>query len=226
MSQKERTNLYKPAGESTEDGYVCVSLASKLMRQSGTLNYSSIRLLELPPTLLEIVESFPPGEYFPLRYKANADRFTIKPSPNGTAILSTETKSFLLREVDQSNSLLLFAPTETDGFRLVHTAKQYFESVTNPNRITLDDILPEWNDGGMDIDGLNKITLRQLRRRIAASHEEIDQALYAAHAVEIDGIGMELWFTDKKDMCIKCRLHMSRIYSILSYSLPQPIHSP
>ena len=42
----------------------------------------------------------------------------------------------------------------------------------------------------MDIDGPNKITLRQLRRRIAASHEEIDQALYAAHAVEIDGIDM------------------------------------
>lgn len=62
--------------------------------------------------------------------------------------------------------------------------------MTNPNRITLDDILPEWNDGGMDIDGPNKITLRQLRRRIAASHEEIDQALYAAHAVEIDGIDM------------------------------------
>lgn len=80
---------------------------------------------------------------------------TIKPSPNGTAILSISSKSFLLREVDQSNSLMLFTPSETDGFQLVHTAKQYLEVVSNPNRVKLDNILPWWDGESMDIDVIN-----------------------------------------------------------------------
>jgi hypothetical protein len=77
---------------------------------------------------------------------------TIKSSPNGTAILNTPTKSFLLRAVDQSNSLMLFSPTETQGFQLVHTAKQYLEVVPNPNRVKLDSLLPVWDGETMDID--------------------------------------------------------------------------
>ena len=77
---------------------------------------------------------------------------TIKPSPNGSAILNTPTKSFLLRAVDQSNSLMLFAPSEKDGFQLVHTAKQYLEVVANPNRIRLDNLLPLFEGETMDID--------------------------------------------------------------------------
>jgi hypothetical protein len=71
---------------------------------------------------------------------------TIKASSNGTAILNTPTKSFLLREVDQSNSLMLFSPSETDGFHLVHTAKKYLEVVSNPYRIRLHQIIPEWDN--------------------------------------------------------------------------------
>ena len=77
---------------------------------------------------------------------------TIKPSPNGTAILNTPTKSFLLRAVDQSNSLMLFSPSETGGFQLVHTAKQYLEVVSNPNRVRMDNLLPVWDGETMDID--------------------------------------------------------------------------
>ena len=89
--------------------------------------------------------------------------------------------------------MLLLSPTETDGFHLAHTAKQYFETVANPNRIVLDDILPEWNDGDMLVDdGPQKITMREVRRGIAASPAEINQALYDAHAVEIDGIDVKL----------------------------------
>ena len=77
---------------------------------------------------------------------------TIKPSPNGSAILSTPTKSYLLREVDQSNSLMLFTPSETDGFQLIHTAKKYLEVVPNPNRVKLDPLLPVWYGEAMDVD--------------------------------------------------------------------------
>jgi Sister chromatid cohesion protein Dcc1 len=38
--------------------------------------------------------------------------------------------------------------------------------------------------------GLQKITMEELRRVIAASEEEIDSALEAALAVEIDGSGL------------------------------------
>jgi hypothetical protein len=78
--------------------------------------------------------------------------YTIKPSSNGAAILNTPSKSFLLREVDQSNSLMLFAPSETDGFQLVHTAKKYLEVVSNPNRVNLDNQLPVWDGEMMDVE--------------------------------------------------------------------------
>lgn len=77
---------------------------------------------------------------------------TIKSSPNGAAILNTPSKSFLLRAVDQSNSLMLFSPTDTDGFQLVHTAKQYLEIVPNPHRIKLDHLIPVWTGETMDVD--------------------------------------------------------------------------
>lgn len=47
---------------------------------------------------------------------------------------------------------MLFTPSETDGFELVHTAKQYFEAMPNLNRVRLDQLLPEWSDDMMDID--------------------------------------------------------------------------
>lgn len=47
---------------------------------------------------------------------------------------------------------MLFIPTETDGFSLVHTAKQYLEVVPNPNRVRLDNLLPLWDGELMDVD--------------------------------------------------------------------------
>jgi hypothetical protein len=47
---------------------------------------------------------------------------------------------------------MFFTPSETQGFQLVHTAKQYLEVVSNPNRVTLDNLLPQWDGETMDID--------------------------------------------------------------------------
>src|SRR5208282_5768944 len=107
--------------------------------------------IELPPSLLEIIESSNPPSYGFSSAFSNIS-LTIKPSPNGTATLNTPAKSFLLRAVDQSNSLMLFTPSETQGFQLVHTAKQYLEVVSNPNRVRLDHLLPVWDGETMDID--------------------------------------------------------------------------
>lgn len=43
---------------------------------------------------------------------------------------------------------MMFAPSESNGFNLVHTAKQYLELVSNPNRVKLEGVLPEWNGEG------------------------------------------------------------------------------
>jgi hypothetical protein len=40
---------------------------------------------------------------------------------------------------------MMFTPSETDGFNLVHTAKEYLELVSNPERVKLEAVLPEWN---------------------------------------------------------------------------------
>lgn len=61
------------------------------------------------------------------------------------AILNAPTKSYILRTVDQSNSLMLFGPSESDGFSLIHTAKQYLELISNTNRAQLDALIPEWD---------------------------------------------------------------------------------
>jgi len=100
----------------------------------------------------------------------------------------------------------------------VHTGKQYFEVVSNPNRVKLDNLLPEWDGESMDVDvtppswdcyadcqGVQKVRMYELRRQIAASDEEIDNALDSALAVEIDGtvsLGKEELM---KVMYIECR---------------------
>ena len=47
---------------------------------------------------------------------------------------------------------MLFSPNGTDGFHLVHTAKEYLEIVPNPNRIKLEHMIPLWEGQTMDID--------------------------------------------------------------------------
>src|ERR1700730_167503 len=105
--------------------------------------------MELAPSLLTLIESSEPPKFAPPHTYPYliVRRLTIKSSPNATAILNTPTKSILLRAVDQCNSLMMFAPADTDGFNLVHTAKQYLELVANPNRVKLEGLLLEWNGG-------------------------------------------------------------------------------
>ena len=63
---------------------------------------------------------------------------------------------------------MFFAPSETDGFHLVHTAKQYLEVVSNPNRVNLDNILPEWDAESMSVD-VTTVCSRSNRRVLKIS---------------------------------------------------------
>ena len=54
---------------------------------------------------------------------------------------------------------MLFAPTRTDGFQLVHTAKQYLEIVPNPHRIKLDHLIPVWGAEAANTDVFISVTL-------------------------------------------------------------------
>jgi hypothetical protein len=49
---------------------------------------------------------------------------------------------------------MFFRPSETDGFDLVHTAKEYLEIAPNPHRVRLDHFLPEWDGHTMEVEVL------------------------------------------------------------------------
>ena len=155
MSQGQKVNLYSCLPGPTENAVSVSELyPSGLMCKESPVDFSTVRLLELPPALLEVIESSNPSEYFPLPPVSLSmyASLVIKPSSKGIATLSTPTKSFLLRAVDQSNSLMLFRPSEIDGFHLVHTAKEYLEVVPNPARVTIDLPIPVWDGESMDMD--------------------------------------------------------------------------
>lgn len=141
MSQAQKTNLY--SAQEQQSSSVAHSSQDTTTVPVERPAYSSIRLMELPPSLLSLIESSDPPKCLP-SVESHA-RLTIKSSPNGVAILNAPTKSYLLRTVDQSNSLMLFAPSQRDGFSLIHTAKQYLELIPNPNRAQVDALIPEWD---------------------------------------------------------------------------------
>ena len=154
MSQGQKVNLYLRLPGSTENAHsVSEPYPSSLICKGSPVDFSTVRLLELPTAVLEVIESSNPSEYFPLpACIIKRTSLVIKPSSKGLAILNTPTKSFLLRAVDQSNSLMLFRPSEIDGFHLVHTAKEYLEVVPNPVRVTFDPSIPVWDGETMDVD--------------------------------------------------------------------------
>ena len=67
MSQSEKVSLYSKVGQTTEDGDKVHSLSwfKRTKQKDERVNYSSVRLLELPAPLLELIESSYPPEYIP-----------------------------------------------------------------------------------------------------------------------------------------------------------------
>ena len=152
MSQGQKVNLYSRVPSSEDGARVFQAIRSKLTRRTTPSTFppsvsSNSRPRSSKSSNPQTRPSTPPSST-----RTNTSSLVIKPSAKGTAILSTPSKSFLLRAVDQSNSLMLFAPSDTDGFHLVHTASEYLEVIPNPARVALDPSIPLWDGEKMDVD--------------------------------------------------------------------------
>lgn len=118
---------------------------------------------------------------------------TLKPSyDRDNTVLCTPSKTYLLRNVTQTNSLLLFQK-ENDGFSLLKDAKSYLEIVSTPVRINLTHLAYVYDGYNLDVpDTAQLYTPFQVKRRIPASDEEIENAFVHSMCLFINGIPLRV----------------------------------
>ncbi|KAI0063592.1 hypothetical protein BV25DRAFT_1824151 [Artomyces pyxidatus] len=157
----------------------------------------SFRLLELPPDLCKFVESSL-DSYIPLN-------LTIKGGADDDAVLCTADKTYSIRSVVLSNSVLVVTPVSEEGDDSIDTRKiaiqeslhEILELVpTVPKLHRLGGLLRgmEWDDGHEDDefdDDSQKIkrrrfTYEQARMELQASEQELVKALKDRHILVID----------------------------------------
>ncbi|KNE62667.1 hypothetical protein AMAG_07860 [Allomyces macrogynus ATCC 38327] len=144
---------------------------------------TDVRLLELPPDLLALLDSLTPAA--PLVIRA--------PSPTSHATLHTADRTYLLREVHTSNTVLVCdrAPHE---WTVRASTGTYLEAVPSaPPRAAeiLSEVLQasgyDGDEATMDVDGRPRVTMDALLNAVPASLAELHALLRRMHAVELDG---------------------------------------
>ncbi|KAG4303765.1 hypothetical protein PORY_002834 [Pneumocystis oryctolagi] len=94
-----------------------------------------------------------------------------------STVLCSSSKTYLLRSVSQTNSLLIFQK-EDNGFSLLKDARSYLEVMPIPVRINFNLLAPVYDGYNSCISDTTLLyTLSQVKRRIPASEEEIQRAL-------------------------------------------------
>ncbi|KAG4302993.1 hypothetical protein PCANB_000675 [Pneumocystis canis] len=142
-----------------------------------------IILIELTDELLELLKT------------EKTSCLTLKPDydRHGT-VLCSPSKTYFLRDVSQTNSLLLFQH-ENDGFSLLKDAKSYLEIIPIPVRINFKPFAPIYDGYNLHVsDMISLYTLPQVKRRIPASDEEIHRALTNSMCLVINGYLRQLSF--------------------------------
>ncbi|BFZ59591.1 Ctf8p and Ctf18p associating protein [Saitoella coloradoensis] len=141
---------------------------------AGPSTAQSLRLLELPPALLQLLDSPSPP------------KLTIKSSKDGlSTVLTTPSRSFLLKSVSQSNSLLIFRP-DNQGLTNVASIGSYLEAVPSEAKVDLS-LVSEY-DGESDPSPADMfLTKEEVQRRTPASDAEFEKACQEALCVTIDG---------------------------------------
>lgn len=132
------------------------------------------RVFEVPDELLQII--LEKGEFSDLSLQ-------IKGGNEQAAILCTDSKTYALTRVETSNTLFLANDNEISGAITCH-----FEAVAIiPNlRQQLQTLLPVIHDtSAVTASKLQQVTLKALEKRIAASTQEIQQALTSMCALQI-----------------------------------------
>ncbi|ORZ39552.1 sister chromatid cohesion protein Dcc1 [Catenaria anguillulae PL171] len=165
-------------------------------------NDSSIRYLELPPDLLALFESKSVGD---LTLAFRGPKPGTHPDRNVT--LHTDNATYLVREVQTSNTVLTCQATKTSEgepeLQVVYSSGNYLEVTHVPPprlRETLRTVLvgTEWHDGrGVEF---KHVTVRGLLREVQASEAELLNELKRIHAVEIFGYVRQLELDYVKDV--------------------------
>lgn len=150
---------------------------------SGFHDGGGLKLLELPETVLQnlIGEA---GEIDPMCFKGEgAD----------SLVFCTERQTFTVKVADTSNALFLAVPQAGDSLEIQGLTSQYYELVeTTPRVEQLAALLDAAVYGGpaeeMDVDaGGLRTTTDDLLELVQASSIELQTALQAQHALEING---------------------------------------
>ena len=140
------------------------------------------RLLELPP---ELDEAITKGLDAPL---------TIHGRLVDDAALATQDATYAVRQMSQTNSLLLCGPAPREGnieLDMHHNATDILELVPMPARLDrLPELLADSEYAGEHADSLlraRKYTPREVRSVVQASAREFDAGLRENHVVLLDG---------------------------------------
>ncbi|CCJ30475.1 unnamed protein product [Pneumocystis jirovecii] len=104
-----------------------------------------------------------------------------------STVLCSPSKTYSLRNVTQTNSLLLFQK-EDDGFSLLKDARSYIEITEATVHINFNHLAPVYDGYDLHVpDTVPLYTLSQIKRRIPASDEEIHYALIHSMCLVING---------------------------------------
>lgn len=121
-------------------------------------------------------------------------RLTIKGRPSDDAVLCTPTKTYTLRTVSVSNSLLVLRPPDDTTLHLRDTCHEVLECVPSAGRVErIRTVLRESAWTGLDGQQERKrkrckrYTRAQLESIIQACDAELEQGLKAHNVVEVDG---------------------------------------
>ncbi|KTW30521.1 uncharacterized protein T551_01804 [Pneumocystis jirovecii RU7] len=105
-----------------------------------------------------------------------------------STVLCSPSKTYSLRNVTQTNSLLLFQK-EDDGFSLLKDARSYIEITEATVHINFNHLAPVYDGYDLHVpDTVPLYTLSQIKRRIPASDEEIHYALIHSMCLVINGL--------------------------------------
>ncbi|KAF8621562.1 hypothetical protein AX15_007590 [Amanita polypyramis BW_CC] len=149
----------------------------------------SFKLLELPPDICSLVEAS--------LETANSPGLFIKGQPNEDAVLCTRERTYTIRSVVLSNTILVVSPSENGGTSLDirDQVGDILELVPCVPRLHKLDLLLrgrtyDETHAGMDVDSQipgSGLTYGQAKREIQASGNELDRALKDRRILVING---------------------------------------
>ncbi|KIK99326.1 hypothetical protein PAXRUDRAFT_822870 [Paxillus rubicundulus Ve08.2h10] len=154
---------------------------------SAARDTGSFRLIELPPELCQLIDSTAES-------KSPHPILSIKGHPTEDAVMCTADKTYSLRSVVLSNTVLVLTPSRTDPDGTVHVRDQLHEVLELVSSVPKVHKLPvllrgmEYDEGDEDRRAtLPKFSYEQARSEIQASEFEFNLGLRDRRILVLDG---------------------------------------